>query len=382
MVAKGSADSSSALRKRLDSIFSHSYTLAVADPFAAILILYIFRSSLDLIAGGIWLALIVALSIARVRLFKVYKRVAKRTSTLMKFHTWFIAFCILQGALYGMGWVYLLQLNDPIVSAIVALGIIAISAFCAVGYAADWRAIIAFVTPVILPGLIGLVWLGANINYALALMVLLYSIVMIKTTRPVNRSIHEAYNLNEQLQQQIAIREEAEAKLLALSRQDGLTQLANRRYFDECLDIEMRRAKRDASSVSLVIIDVDSFKTYNDHYGHLQGDECLVKVAHVLANHTRRAGELAARFGGEEFALILPNMSAAEAHRRIESINNTLRELAIEHRASLVADTSIVTISSGVTDMLAADDSLSFIRRADKALYAAKSAGRNRAIRV
>ena len=169
---------------------------------------------------------------------------------------------------------------------------------------------------------------------------------------------------------------EANIKLELLSRTDGLTGTANRRYMDEFIDNEWLRAIRDKSSLSFIFIDIDFFKLYNDNYGHPEGDECLKKVAARLKDLVHRPGDLVARYGGEEFAFVLTGTE--EAKFVANSCRQSIEELQIPHEFSQVAD--VVTISVGLCTVApekGTDPSL-LIDAADKALYKAKEGGRNR----
>ena len=162
---------------------------------------------------------------------------------------------------------------------------------------------------------------------------------------------------------------------------DGLTGIANRRYFDEFLQKEWRRAERTHNTMALLMIDIDHFKSYNDCYGHQDGDDCLKLVAKTLENTLKRPGDHAVRYGGEEFAVILAeDIDGAGALAVAENLRANVAALAIEHRDSSVADH--VTVSVGVA--LSYPDSTispeSLISFADQALYDAKHAGRNQVI--
>lgn len=171
-----------------------------------------------------------------------------------------------------------------------------------------------------------------------------------------------------------------ELELIAIS--DSLTKLANRRRFDEYIDIEWRRAMRQQSWLGLVLCDIDYFKRYNDTYGHQAGDACLQKVAEAIARAVRRPGDLVARYGGEEFAVVLPNTDIAGAIRVAEEIRVRVRGLGIPHSASKIGD--IVTLSLGVATIFPSPyKSISkFIGLADVALYKAKKQGRDRSIQA
>ncbi len=163
-----------------------------------------------------------------------------------------------------------------------------------------------------------------------------------------------------------------------MAHMDGLTNLANRRQFDRVLDREWQRTKRSGRPLSLVILDVDCFKRYNDLYGHPAGDDCLKRVAQEIRSPLNRPGDLACRYGGEEFGLILPETEGEGALKLSEQIRSRVQDLGITHEDSFAA--GVVTLSAGVaciTDFpgMTPED---LVRRADKALYLAKKGGRNR----
>lgn len=161
------------------------------------------------------------------------------------------------------------------------------------------------------------------------------------------------------------------------SRLDGLTNLPNRRYYDEVLEKEWKRVIRSDGCVSLLMIDIDQFKKYNDTYGHLEGDKCLQKVARCLETSVERSTDFVARYGGEEFSVILPETNETGALKVAERIRKKVELLQIENKNSLVKN--ILTVSVGVATMYPTKDDhwKELIRKADKALYKAKSSGRN-----
>ena len=182
----------------------------------------------------------------------------------------------------------------------------------------------------------------------------------------------------------ITDRKALEAKLALLATTDGLTGLANRREFDERLDLECRRAARDGTPISLILFDLDRFKRYNDTYGHQAGDECLRKVSREIRRQALRPADVAARYGGEELALLLPGTHGEGAMLVAERIRVAVEDLAIEHLGN--APSNVVTLSGGVaTGQVLMDGSEStpatLIRRADLVLYEAKRSGRNRLAR-
>jgi diguanylate cyclase (GGDEF)-like protein/PAS domain S-box-containing protein len=173
---------------------------------------------------------------------------------------------------------------------------------------------------------------------------------------------------------------QANEKLQRLSDCDGLTGIANRRKFDAVLDSEWNRAKRSAAPLTLVMLDVDHFKAYNDHLGHHMGDECLRRIALAIAATAKRAGELAARYGGEEFAVVLPGLAGESARIAAGKLCASILELAIPHKKSPTAP--VVTVSIGVASCVpsAGQCAENLVQTADANLYRAKRDGRNRVI--
>lgn len=178
----------------------------------------------------------------------------------------------------------------------------------------------------------------------------------------------------------ITAQKQAQDALQYLATHDGLTSVANRRWFDDTLDIEWRRASRESRALSLLMIDVDYFKRYNDAYGHQGGDECLRRIAAAMSGVVKRAGDAVARYGGEEFAVLLPATGPKSALAIAERICAAVQALRLPHAQSEIADH--VTVSIGVATVQAANDGMPahLVAAADAALYRAKLAGRNRAV--
>lgn len=172
--------------------------------------------------------------------------------------------------------------------------------------------------------------------------------------------------------------QKANKELKKLAHLDGLTKVANRRCFNDTLKKEIDELEHNDSSLSLILIDIDYFKNYNDYYGHMQGDSCLIDVVKVMQSCVQRSNDLICRYGGEEFAVILPNANKSDAYIVAEKIRESVLESKIEHKRSKVAQ--YVTCSLGVTTVSTGDiiNSEILINLADKALYKAKSIGRNR----
>jgi diguanylate cyclase (GGDEF)-like protein len=171
--------------------------------------------------------------------------------------------------------------------------------------------------------------------------------------------------------------EQANQMLTRFSYLDAVTGVANRRNFDACLDLEWRRVRREGVPLSLLMVDIDHFKIFNDTFGHQQGDECLKAVAQTLRRSLHRPGDLCARYGGEEFGVILPGTDIEGAVAVAEGLRGAVEAMAIAQEES---EPGVVTVSVGVAGALPGDDASleSLLRAADKALYDAKRSGRNR----
>jgi len=166
--------------------------------------------------------------------------------------------------------------------------------------------------------------------------------------------------------------------LADLSLMDGLTGIANRRRFDDALNKEWRRAARSGRPLAIIMIDIDFFKNFNDHYGHSAGDDCLRKVARTLNDALRRPGDLAARYGGEEFVALLPETSLDAAAEIAERLRQAVLDLDIPHAHSQAA--GCVSVSLGVASAVPSGEHppTRLVEAADVRLYEAKQAGRNR----
>ena len=181
------------------------------------------------------------------------------------------------------------------------------------------------------------------------------------------------------LVRELRLRQHAERELAGLASTDALTGLANRRTLDATLEMDWRRSQRSGKPLTVMMIDIDHFKVFNDTYGHQKGDEALRQVAHVIKEHVRRPTDLAARYGGEEFAVVLNETDAASTRLLAEKIRH-----AVEQMEPVTADGKVLTISLGTCTRYAkaSDSPLEIINTADKAMYQAKKGGRNRVVNI
>ena len=200
--------------------------------------------------------------------------------------------------------------------------------------------------------------------------------------RQLTTAKREADAMNESLEAKVLTRtaelEAANRKLSELTVTDDLTGLANRRRFDAVIADEWSRGCRARQALTVMMLDIDFFKAYNDHYGHQAGDECLRSVARILHTSARRASDLVARYGGEEFVIVAANTSLETAREMAETIRRSIESLALPHAFSAAA--KVVTVSIGYATMVPDEDTQAakLLLMADNALYRAKDAGRNR----
>lgn len=218
------------------------------------------------------------------------------------------------------------------------------------------------------------------ISSVVSLMLLATSLLLMVQERS-EAALRESQQLlqhrNLELQRYSTDLEGANRRLETLSVTDALTGLLNRRRFDELLVSEWARAGRHGHALAVIMLDIDSFKQFNDHYGHLAGDDCLVKVASVLQGAGRRASDIAARYGGEEFVMILSDTAPHHVAQFAESVKAAIEALAIPHTESSFG---MVTVSVGVATAMSTKEGspLALLKEADDMLYVAKHQGRNR----
>ena len=207
-------------------------------------------------------------------------------------------------------------------------------------------------------------------------------LVRVKATLRLKAEIDCRKAREKELLQTMALLEQANETLYQLSAVDGLTGVANRWTYDTTLDKEWQRAQRENMPLSLIMIDIDCFKAYNDTYGHQAGDECLRNVATIAGSVLLRSTDFIARYGGEEFAVILPNIESQGAITVAENIRKAIANSNIQHRASFVADH--VTVSLGIATTWPAQglNRQQLVPAADEAMYQAKHQGRNQFVAV
>jgi diguanylate cyclase (GGDEF)-like protein len=352
--------------RKLEILYGQLYFSLLFSAVLFISLSYVFRAYLSLFSLSSWL--VIFLSITVIRFFLTYNfNHAENVSSNLNYWFSLHMFGVLISAITWGGFILLLAISaNPTHLSLLMICAAGLSAGAAGDYSFSFYSFIAFAIPLLTPTGIFLLTANDPTLHTQGYFVLLFLVIMSLLSWRLNRTTTKS--LNAQFENQA---------LKILSTKDGLTEINNRRRFDESLHAEWYRASRLSSPLSLIICDIDKFKEYNDTYGHLEGDKCLIRVAHLIEDYARRAGDMSARFGGEEFALILPDTQNEHAKDIAEQVRMTLVDIAIPHSGSSVAN--IVTASFGVYTTVPKNDCNpeSLIESADKALYQAKDRGRN-----
>ena len=350
--------------QRVASVYKHTWTLAISHPVAGALLISSFWNVASKIQLLLWLFCLVVVSVVRIPLYFSYRRHSSDLSQGARWQGYFALMSVLQGSLYGVAWYAFVPAGDPMYLPMVSMWVMGLSACAVVGYAADPKTLFAFFVPTVAPGIGFLLGEGTHQSYVLAMALFLYAVVILLAFLPVHKSIVRSIELN--------------IKLRTLSQQDGLTGLSNRRHFDETLQAELHRAARHEQPLSLLLLDIDYFKAYNDHHGHVAGDHCLRLISEAIGSRARRKGELLARYGGEEFALLLPNISSSELRRVADGLHRAIAECGIPHEGRPDGQGRITASIGGTTvDSGSPPSPDRVVEDADTALYAAKNQGRN-----
>lgn len=324
-----------------------------------------------------WSGLLVAVTGARFLSLRAFRNASPRSEPDLAVWTkYFVAGACAAGVVWGLSGILLFHPSSfphQIVLAFVLGGMVAgaVPLLSSVRYAYG-----CFAIPVVVPIGIRMMWVGDRIHLVMGLLMIIFGLTMLATSAQVHRLFRDA----EKLRRELFSSSEVAQALEYLVRLDSLTGIPNRRLFEEELGKEWARAKRDHAPLSLIMADIDHFKEYNDHYGHPAGDLCLVDVAQTMHHALSRPGDVAARIGGEEFAILLPQTDLDGAIAVAEQLRERILALNLPHEASPVA--SQVTLSFGVSssELASVSSPAELIRTSDIALYEAKRCGRNQIV--
>lgn len=362
-------------------LFHQGITIQLLGILTAIVSVVMFWKVADHAMLALWLGIHVVVSLTRIAATNRFNRNGISDSNSLKWWGWGY---VISAFVSGLVWGSLSLFLDPswpvpyqVMLFVIYTGITA-GAFNT--HSSYFAAYPAFYLPPVLCLTYAILGQTGEGFPELAALLMIYIVLMyVSALRYHNQLAHslEIRFDNERLAGELA---ETNSQLVHLADMDDLTGLYNRRSMDRHLSREWSRGYRAHKPLSLLLLDVDYFKQYNDSYGHHAGDDCLVQVAKVLLEHAKRSSDMAARFGGEEFAVILPETGREDAVRIAEAIRSDLESLQIPHASSGIA--SVVTISAGVATIIPEQPEYAELLHlaADKALYLAKNQGRNRVV--
>ena len=324
-----------------------------------------------------WSALLIAVTGARFLTLRAFRKTApKSEADYAVWKKYFLAGACAAGVVWGMSGILLFHPSSfphQVVLAFVLGGMVAgaVPLLSSVRHA-YW----CFAIPIMVPISIRMMLVGDRIHLIMGLMMAIFGLAMLATSVQVRRLFRDSERLRRELYSSIEVGQALEYMV----RLDSLTGIPNRRLFEEELDKEWARARRDNEPLSLITADIDHFKEYNDHYGHPAGDLCLVEVAQTMYHALSRPGDVAARIGGEEFAFLLPQTDLDGAMAVAGQIREHILALNLLHEASPVARQ--VTLSFGVSssELASVSSPAGLIHTSDVALYEAKRGGRNRIV--
>jgi len=364
--------------EQLKVVYGQTGLAVVGGFFVGVIFIRIFWDVTDHTILLSWLACLAITCVIRLPVYFSYTH-RQDDGDVVFWSNLFTLFSFTNAVVWGSVWLVFFPIEDPIYPLIAALWAIGFASSSVSAYSISVKVTLSVFLPVMLPAILYLFLSGSEVNIYLGSAMSIYIAVIIRAILPVNRSMLTAIRLNFEKEKEIEERIKVENKLQLLSLQDPLTGLSNRRHLDEVLSSELRRAQRESSELSLIMIDIDSFKMYNDTYGHQQGDTCLKQVCAVIQQTVHRPGDLAARYGGEEFALVLPNTKTESASLIAASIREKLFDQNITHSSTDVEGVDRVTISAGIVTIKPEPGTTVFdiVQLADDALYNAKANGRN-----
>ena len=356
---------------------------------AASLISYLAIESGHVITGVSWWLFFVVITVFRTWNTMKFCRL-NSNQKISDFCPWFNRFyiyTILAGLSWCVGGILIGRDLDQLYQVYILIVLIGVGAAAIPLLGVVQRVLLAFQVPTTIPYLVYLAIIFEDRGIFLIFMFGLYLIGVTYAIRSMDKNLSESLVLQyekEQLANTLTESNQelqhANEKLETLSLEDALTGLHNRRYFEMQLEVEWQRHARDHKTLTLMVIDIDYFKLYNDTYGHAEGDECLKKVANLLRSSLHRNTDILSRIGGEEFVVLLPTVDEDGALSVAIDMNKALELAELTHATSPLGDN--VTVSIGIASVVPSkkETTLSLFKAADKALYGAKARGRNQVV--
>jgi diguanylate cyclase (GGDEF)-like protein len=363
----------------LQQLFGHTFKVTLAHTVVSLLIVFWLADVANLTELTLWFCTVTLMSCFKLSLYAAYSKYGDDQNRLLWLHAW--AGCsALMASIYAIGLVYFTPFAQAEFTVAVGLFIVVLSAGFAMVYSASVYAVLSFLVPIMLIPTYFLVVYGGENGIMTALIMACYALAVLVLVSNISNTFKKSILLSLQHRQELDKRKQIEQHMQNINRRDGLTGIFNRRYFDEILDDEIGRAHRNHQPLCILLLDIDCFKEYNQEYGHVAGDNCLLQIAEIAQALASRKGDLTARYGGEEFAIILPNIELKGAVAFANKLQHEVQKKRISHVASKLTTLKCLTISIGVTNLMPFTKvkPSELVKHAEMALYEAKRQGRNR----
>jgi diguanylate cyclase (GGDEF)-like protein len=366
------------LREQVRLTFSQLPTMQVTALIVALVLCYVVRHLVPHANIVTWILLLLAVVAGRIVMYYRFLGVRDQPFEGAYWKNAYLLLALLSGMTWGLSAFMIFPAGDYGLISLFVLVVASLSASTTISHSSLKYGAALWAVPAMLLYAVRCFLDGGEFEYTVGVLIVLYLFTILNHSFKHHKVIVSTISLKFE---NLALLEEVQKGndiLRRTSAIDGLTGLANRQSFDECMDREWRRAMREHRPISLIMLDIDHFKLFNDNYGHQGGDDCLKKVAAVIAGSAKRPADLAARYGGEEFMVVLPDTDVRGATEIAEKLRIEVEILGVPHAFSATA--SVVTVSIGVASLVPGQnmDSSELIKLVDTRLYAAKHDGRNR----
>jgi diguanylate cyclase (GGDEF)-like protein len=365
------------LREQVRLAMKQLPTMQIASFIVALVLSYTVSDIVPHADIVTWDLMVLAIVVSRIVLYFKFLKVREQSFAGEQWKKAYLLLAFISGVIWGASAFIIFPAGNPALISLFVLVIASLSAATTVSHSALRLGPTAWAAPAMSLYVIRCYQEGFE-TYTIGLLIIVYLFTVLNYSFKHNSTIASSVSLKFENLELLDELRKANDNLRRASAIDGLTGLANRRHFDETMDKEWRRATREQKALSLIMIDIDHFKAYNDNYGHQDGDDCLRKVAAVIAGSVKRPADLVARYGGEEFMAVLPDTDIQGAVEIAEKLRIAVEVLDVPHAYSSAAN--VVTISAGVASLVPEQgtDPFHVIKLVDTALYAAKRDGRNR----
>lgn len=368
----------------LSSHIGQMGSAAVGNFFLSAVIVFVYFDRLPESSLYIFGAFVYVINFIRLAFCLIYKLYSAFDIPYDTWHFTALSISFINGLAWGFGTVFISMQVTPSQTLVIYIILAGITAGALATSSSSRQAFLFFSVPALIPLTISEAMQFTKESLSLAVILFMYLMLMIMSSRRIYRTI--LGNIRSVLEKEEVVKELERAnmrgqqlthELLKKSTTDGLTGISNRRFFNESIEHHWNLSVRNQLPISLIIFDIDWFKPYNDSIGHIAGDKCLTKISQLLSIFFKRDVDVVSRFGGEEFAVLLPGLTRKQSFHIAQKFCDFLYEKKINHPKSKFKR---VTISGGVSSLvpIAKSSYAVLIEQADKALYSAKRDGRNR----